>query len=112
MPSWRLDRRRLLEPLGIAPPGGDDTGYYALLDLLAIVRHRHGDDAADQRRRHLRPVGARPAAGVEHGVVVLPGQLFDAESWDVRVSVASLDADELRAVGTALAAVLDEAVRQ
>ena len=102
----------LLEPLGIASPGGDDTGYYALLDLLAIVAHRHGDAAADRLAATSDPWDLALRLASEHGVVVLPGQLFDAESWDVRISVASLDADELRSVGTALAAVLDEAVRQ
>jgi hypothetical protein len=30
----------------------------------------------------------------EHGVVVLPGRLFDAASWDVRASTASLTATD------------------
>ena len=41
----------------------------------------------------------------EHGVVVLPGVLFGAAGWDVRVSLASLDADQLRAVGEAIVSV-------
>jgi aspartate 4-decarboxylase len=100
----------LFEPLGIAPPGGDDTGYYALIDLLAVVRARQGDAAAERVSVTTDPwTLATGLAG--HGVIVLPGQLFDADSWDVRVSAASLDVDELRAVGRALAAVLDDAAR-
>lgn len=99
----------LFGPLGIAPPGGDDTGYYALIDLLAVVRARHGDAATERVTSSTDPWSLATRLAGEHGVIVLPGQLFDADSWDVRVSAASLDADELRTVGTALAAVLDAA---
>ena len=40
-------------------------------------------------------------------MIVLPGQIFDAESWDIRVSLASLTADELAIVGAAIVEVLD-----
>jgi len=40
-------------------------------------------------------------------VIVLPGQIFDSESWDVRVSMASLTAPELTAIGGAIVEVLD-----
>jgi aspartate 4-decarboxylase len=101
----------LFEPLGIAPPGGDDTGYYALIDLLAVVRARQGDAAAERVSVTTDPWTLATGLAAGHGVIVLPGQLFDADSWDVRVSAASLDVDELRAVGRALAAVLDDAAR-
>lgn len=45
------------------------------------------------------------AAG--HGVIAQPGLLFGAPGWDRRVSLASLDAGELRQVGDALVAVID-----
>jgi aspartate/methionine/tyrosine aminotransferase len=45
----------------------------------------------------------------EHGLVVLPGMLFGAASWECRVSLASLDADQLRAVGEAVVSVLTTA---
>lgn len=47
------------------------------------------------------------ALASEHGVIAQPGVLFGAPGWDLRVSLASLDADELRQVGEALVAVLD-----
>ena len=98
----------LFGALGIEPTGGDDTGYYALIDLLAVVRARHGEEAAARVADRTDPWSVATRLAAEHGVVVLPGQLFDADSWDVRISAASLDADELRTVGAALAAVLDE----
>ena len=42
----------------------------------------------------------------EHGVVVLPGVIFGAAGWDVRVSLASLDAEQLEPSGQAIVAVL------
>ena len=101
----------LFGALGVEPAGGDDTSYYALIDLLAVVRARVGADAAAGVAARTDPWALALRLASEHGVVVLPGQLFDADSWDVRISVASLDTDELRAVGAALASVLDEAAR-
>jgi aspartate 4-decarboxylase len=101
----------LFEPLGIAPPGGDDTGYYALLDLLSIVRARHGDEAAERVATTAAPWSIATRLAGEHGVIVLPGQLFDADSWDVRVSTASLALGEPLTLRAALAAVLDDAAR-
>ena len=39
--------------------------------------------------------------------MVLPGQVFGAPTWDIRVSLASLTATELTVVGEAIDAVLD-----
>ena len=68
---------------------------------------RRGDEFADWLAAHVRPEQVPLQLAREHGVVVLPGQIFDAESWDVRVSLASLTAAELTAVGEAIVAVLD-----
>jgi aspartate/methionine/tyrosine aminotransferase len=80
------------------------------IDLLAV--------AEVPARRRVRPLPAgrgearrRLAMRLasEHGVVVLPGMLFGAASWECRVSLASLDADQLRAVGEAVVSVLTTA---
>ena len=55
---------------------------------------------------HVAPADVPLRLAREHGVVVLPGQIFDAESWDVRVSLASLTTAELTAVADALVTVL------
>lgn len=97
----------LLDPLGIPAPGGLDSMYYALIDVLAVARARHGDAFAARLRDHVEPTEIPLRLAAEHGAIVLPGQIFDAESWDVRVSLASLTAGQLAAVGSALVAVLD-----
>jgi aspartate 4-decarboxylase len=106
----RLDA--LLAPLGVPAPGGQDSMYYALVDLLAVARARHGDEGAARLLERMQPAEVPLRLAREHGVVVLPGQIFDAESWDVRVSLASLTAEELATVGAAVAAVLDDVVAE
>lgn len=103
--ATRLDA--LLGPLGIPPAGGHDSMYYALVDLLAVVRVRHGEAAARAMADRVRPETVAHRLADEHGVIVLPGAFFDAASWDVRISLASLPADDLREVGTAIASTLD-----
>ncbi|TQM61965.1 bifunctional aspartate transaminase/aspartate 4-decarboxylase [Humibacillus xanthopallidus] len=99
--------RALFEPLGIEPPGGQDSLYYALIDLVEVVRTRRGDRFADVlvTTASAEDVVLRLAA--EHGVIVQVGGLFGSQAWDVRVSLASLDADQLRQLGHAIVAVVD-----
>ncbi|MET0826556.1 MAG: bifunctional aspartate transaminase/aspartate 4-decarboxylase [Acidimicrobiales bacterium] len=98
----------LLEPIAAHAPGGPDSLYYALVDVMAAIRHQHGDEVADRVAEEMEPSQLAMKLADEHGVVVLPGQLFDAETWDVRVSLASLTVDDLRVVGQKLAAVIDD----
>lgn len=102
----RLDA--LMTPLGIPAPGGQDSMYYALVDVLAVARARRGDAFADWLQDNVQPAEIPLRLAREHGIVVLPGEIFDAESWDVRVSLASLTVDELSIVGAALVKVLDK----
>jgi aspartate 4-decarboxylase len=46
----------------------------------------------------------------DHGVVVMPGAGFGGVGWDVRICLAALSVDELTAVGSAIAAVVDRLV--
>lgn len=102
----RLDA--LLGPLGVPAPGGQDSMYYALVDLLQVATVRHGDPVAAWLAANVRPEEVPLQLARERGIVVLPGVIFDAASWDVRVSLASLTAAELSTVGNAIAATLDE----
>jgi aspartate 4-decarboxylase len=96
----------LLEPLGLRPPGGQESMYYALIDLRAAMLLGHGLEAAAHMVDSLAPTEIALRLASRHGIVVLPGELFDADSWDVRVSLASLTVDELATVGEAIAAEL------
>jgi aspartate 4-decarboxylase len=103
--ATRLDA--LMAPLGIAAPGGQDSLYYALIDLLAVAHARGGLALAEHLAEHVEPAEIPMRLARERGVVVLPGQIFDSESWDVRVSMASLTAPELTAIGHAIVEVVD-----
>jgi aspartate 4-decarboxylase len=100
----RLDA--LLAPLGVAAPTGPDSPYYALVDVVAVARAHLGRSAAAALVARVRPEEVPLRLAREHGVVVLPGVIFGADPWQVRVSLASLTAPELGAVGAALVAVL------
>ncbi len=100
----RLDA--LLAPLGVPAPGGQDSMYYALIDVLQVAAAQHGPELAAWLSANVRPEDVPLRLAREHGVVVLPGTIFDSASWDVRVSMASLTTDELTAVATALVTVL------
>ena len=101
----RLDA--VLAPLGIPAPGGQDSMYYALIDVLAVARARRGKEFARWLAANVGPEQVPLQLAREHGVIVLPGQIFDAERWAIRVSLASLTADELTVVGAAIVEVLD-----
>ncbi|MPY92083.1 MAG: bifunctional aspartate transaminase/aspartate 4-decarboxylase [Acidimicrobiia bacterium] len=101
----RLDA--LFGPLGLHEPGGRDSFYYALVDLLAVAANRRGAGFATWLAEHVDPASIVLRLAAEHGVVVLPGQVFGAPQWDVRLSLASLDAGQLGAVAAALLAVID-----
>ncbi|MET0577865.1 MAG: bifunctional aspartate transaminase/aspartate 4-decarboxylase [Ilumatobacteraceae bacterium] len=100
----RLDA--LLGPLGVPAPGGQDSMYYALVDVLQVATAQHGAEFAAWLSANTRPEDVPLRLAREHGVVVLPGTIFDAPSWDVRVSMASLTTDELTAIAAAMVEVL------
>ena len=102
--AHRLEAAR--GPLGIESPGGQDSFYYALVDLLAVARAKGGDELARRLEADVRPEDVALRLAREHGVVVLPGMIFGAASWEVRLSLASLDAEQLDTVGQAIVEVL------
>lgn len=97
----------LRAPLGIPSPGGQDSMYYALIDLLQVTEALSGAQAVERLVSRCSPPDVSLRLARDHGVIVLPGQLYGAHSWDIRVSLASLTVEELGAVGSALASVLD-----
>lgn len=102
----RLDA--LMEPLGVPTAGGMDSFYYGLLDLQHIAEVRHGKEFARRLAEDVRPELVALTLAAEHGVIAMPGMIFGAASWDLRVSLASLDRDQLHAVGQAIVTVLDK----
>jgi aspartate 4-decarboxylase len=98
----------LRAPLQIPPPGGQDSMYYALVDLLQVTEALCGPGGVERLMASQTPTAIPLKLAQEYGVIVLPGQLYGAHSWDVRVSLASLTVDELGRVGAALAAVLTD----
>lgn len=101
----RLDA--LLGPLGLVELGGRDSFYYAMVDILAVAAMRRGPAFARWLEGHVDPAAVVLRLAAEHGVVLLPGRVFGAPQWDVRLSLASLDAGQLEAVAAAILAVID-----
>jgi aspartate 4-decarboxylase len=97
----------LLAPLGIEAPGGQDTLYYALIDLTAVARLRHGEAGAERLRAE-DPVRVPELLADDHGVVVLPGAGYGAPTWDVRVCLAALSAEGSARIGRAITHVVDD----
>ena len=100
----------LMGALGIAPPGGTDSMYYAIVDVLAVARSRRGDALADRWAAEVDPEIVALTLASDHGVIVQPGASFRSDPWDVRLSLASLTADDAAAVGRAVVAVVDALV--
>jgi aspartate 4-decarboxylase len=103
--------RALLAPLGVAPPGGADAQYYALVDLAGVVTARHGAATMSALAERADPGDIPMLLARDHGVVVMPGAGFGGVTWDVRICLAALSIDELATVGSAIAAVLDGLVQ-
>ncbi|MER7070561.1 bifunctional aspartate transaminase/aspartate 4-decarboxylase [Terrabacter sp. NPDC000476] len=100
----------LFDPLGLEPPGGQDSLYYALVDLLAAVRVRHGADGVRRLQGTVTPEDLLLRLARAHGVIVQTGGLFHSAGWDVRVCLAALDADQLSSVGQAIVDEIDSSV--
>ncbi|WP_111767743.1 bifunctional aspartate transaminase/aspartate 4-decarboxylase [Nakamurella deserti] len=97
----------LMGAFGVAPPGGTDSMYYAIVDVLAVARARRGDAFADRLEAEVDPGAVALRLATDHGVIVQPGSSFRAAPWDLRLSLASLTAADAAAVGTAVLAVVD-----
>ncbi len=104
----RLDA--LYEALGVEPPGGDDSRYYALVDVLEVARRRVGVEAADRLRAGFpaEEVPLRLARG--HGIIVQPGPMFHSQAWDLRVCLTALPTEDLVTLGRAVVSVVDDLV--
>ncbi len=100
--------RSLLGPLGVEPPSGGDTHYYTLIDVIDLVRRRHGEDVATWLVVNENPLAFAITLAERYGVVVLPGRGFEATSWSVRVSLANLPDDRYPEIAAAMLAAIDD----
>ena len=92
----------LLEPLGRELDSDPtDTHYYSLIDMLDLVRERHGDAAA-QHLAATDPLRAPLALARDHGIITLPGRGFAGPTWDIRISLANLDSPAYSEIGHAI----------
>ncbi len=101
-----LREQALYEPLGIQPPAGTESAYYALVDLRAAATALLGPSAGSRLVATAEPDDLILRMAAEHGVVVLPGGFFGGDPWEVRVSLASLPVEAIGDIGRAIAAVL------
>jgi aspartate 4-decarboxylase len=97
--------RALADGLGIAVD--EMPGHrlpYALVDIGAWMERQLGAEAAARARRQLRPVELAAALARGHGIALLPGDLFGAPPWSLRVPLADLDEAACAGLGQALEA--------
>lgn len=101
----RLDA--LYTGLGVASPGGKDSHYYGMVDVLSLARARHGDELAQRITTAMAPEEIALRLAADSGVVVQTGPSFQGDPWDVRLSLASISEDEASQVARAFVELVD-----
>jgi aspartate 4-decarboxylase len=101
----RLDA--LYAGLGIPSPGGTDSNYYGMVNLLAVARGRHGDDLAERIRGTMAPAEVALRLAADSGVIVQTGPSFQGDPWDLRLSLASITTDQAGRIAEAVVALVE-----
>ncbi|HEU4332745.1 MAG TPA: bifunctional aspartate transaminase/aspartate 4-decarboxylase [Lapillicoccus sp.] len=102
----------LYEGLGLTPPGGKDSHYYGMVDVMTLARARHGDEVAARLREAVTPEEVALRLAADSGVVVQTGPSFQGDPWDVRLSLASITEDEAGRVARAFVELVDRLVAE
>lgn len=101
----------LFEGLGAAPKEDPNrAGYYAEIDLMAWAIKHHGKAFADYLKKNYEPVDVLFRLAELHSVVLLNGGGFDGPEWSVRVSLANLDDNAYKQIGSAIEKIAQEYV--
>jgi aspartate 4-decarboxylase len=97
----------LYDVLGVSAPGGSESHYYGMVDVLRLARARHGDEVAERLERAIAPEQVALGLAADFGVIVQTGPSFQGDPWDVRLSLASITEDEARQVAQAFVELVD-----
>ncbi|HEU5000782.1 MAG TPA: bifunctional aspartate transaminase/aspartate 4-decarboxylase [Lapillicoccus sp.] len=106
----RLDA--LYDGLGLTPPGGSDSHYYGMVDVMTLATARHGEEVAARLRRAVTPEDVALRLAADSGVVVQTGPSFQGDPWDVRLSLASITEEEAAQVARAFVELVDRLVAE
>ena len=88
----RLDA--LYAGLGVPSPGGKDSHYYGMVDIMTVARARHGEALVERIRGTMAPEDVALRLAADSGVIVQTGPSFQGDPWDVRLSLASITEDQ------------------
>ncbi|MEP6649421.1 MAG: bifunctional aspartate transaminase/aspartate 4-decarboxylase [Lapillicoccus sp.] len=93
--------------LGVPAPGGKDSHYYGMVDIMAVARARHGEELVERLTRTMAPDEVALRLAADSGVIVQTGPSFQGDPWDIRLSLASISEDEAREVARAFVELVD-----
>ncbi len=101
----RLDA--LYAGLGVPSPGGEDSHYYGMVDIMTVARARHGEALVERIRSTLAPEDVALRLAADSGVIVQTGPSFQGDPWDVRLSLASITEDQAGQIAAAFVTLVD-----
>jgi aspartate 4-decarboxylase len=93
--------------LGVPSPGGQDSHYYGMVDVMKVARARHGETLVERIRGTVAPEEMALRLAADSGVVVQTGPSFQGDPWDVRLSLASITEDQAGQIATAFVTLVD-----
>ncbi|HEY7988490.1 MAG TPA: bifunctional aspartate transaminase/aspartate 4-decarboxylase [Lapillicoccus sp.] len=102
----RLDA--LYVGLGVPSPGGKDSHYYGMVDIMTVARARHGEELAERIRDSMAPEDVALRLAADSGVIVQTGPSFQGDPWDVRLSLASITEDQAAQIAAAFVTLVDQ----
>jgi len=101
----RLDA--LYAGLGVAAPGGDDSHYYGMVDIMTVARTRHGEALVERIRTTMAPEEVALRLAADSGLIVQTGPSFQGDPWDVRLSLASITEEQAGEIAAAFVTLVD-----
>jgi aspartate 4-decarboxylase len=93
--------------LGVPSPGGKDSHYYGMVDIMKVARARHGEGLVERITGALAPEDVALRLAAEFGVVVQTGPSFQGDPWDVRLSLASITEEQAGRIAQAFVSLVD-----
>ncbi len=102
----RLDA--LYSGLGVPSPGGKDSHYYGMVDIMKVATARHGEALVERIRGSLAPEDVALRLAADSGVIVQTGPSFQGDPWDVRLSLASITEDQAAQIAAAFVTLVDQ----
>ncbi|MGL5616703.1 MAG: aspartate 4-decarboxylase [Sarcina sp.] len=79
-----------------------DAAYYSEFNLLAWATNNYGDEFAKYLEANYKPVQVLYRLAEESSIVLLSGSGFQGPEWSVRISLANLNDEAYKEIGSAL----------